>query len=74
MVERLRNETNLYEDQNIETVGLKVKNQMLEQSVTFMKQLVVGLLTICIVLSSYVLMQPMINEYVLNNFFFCFIE
>ncbi|KAL7164450.1 hypothetical protein ACSBR2_040379 [Camellia fascicularis] len=51
MVERLRNETNLYEDQNIEIVGLKVKNQMLEQSVTVMKQIVVGLLTICIVLS-----------------------
>ncbi|GMP45366.1 hypothetical protein CsSME_00013911 [Camellia sinensis var. sinensis] len=46
MVERQRNETNLDQNQNIETVGLKVKNQMLEQSVTFMKQLVVGLLTI----------------------------
>ncbi|XP_028118773.1 L10-interacting MYB domain-containing protein-like [Camellia sinensis] len=52
MVERQRNETNLYRNQNIEIVGLKVKNQMLEQSVTFMKQLVVGLLRICIVLMS----------------------
>ncbi|KAI8016543.1 L10-interacting MYB domain-containing protein [Camellia lanceoleosa] len=38
------------QNQNMETVGLKVKNQMLEQSNAFMKQLVVGLLTICILM------------------------
>ncbi|KAI7994538.1 L10-interacting MYB domain-containing protein [Camellia lanceoleosa] len=51
MVERLRNERMLDQNQNMETVGLKVKNQTLEQSNAFMKQLVVGLLTICIVMS-----------------------
>lgn len=51
MVERLRNERMLDQNQNMETVGLKVKNQMLEQSNAFMKQLGVGLLTICIVMS-----------------------
>ncbi|KAI8021275.1 L10-interacting MYB domain-containing protein [Camellia lanceoleosa] len=50
MVERQRNERMLYQNQNIETVGLKVKNQMLEQSLTFMKWLVVGMLTIYIVI------------------------
>ncbi|THG03083.1 hypothetical protein TEA_026155 [Camellia sinensis var. sinensis] len=40
MVERLRNERMLDQNQNMETVGLKVKNQMLEQSNAFMKQLV----------------------------------
>ncbi|KAI7989913.1 L10-interacting MYB domain-containing protein [Camellia lanceoleosa] len=50
MLERLRNESMLDQNQNIETVGLKVKNQMLEQSNAFIKQLVVGLLTICIVM------------------------
>ncbi|KAL7182025.1 hypothetical protein ACSBR1_040859 [Camellia fascicularis] len=50
MVERQRNERMLYQNQNIETVLLKLKNQMLEQSLTFMKQFVVGLLTICIVI------------------------
>ena len=30
IVERQRNETNLYQNQNIEIVELKVKNQMLE--------------------------------------------
>ncbi|KAL7175213.1 hypothetical protein ACSBR2_028925 [Camellia fascicularis] len=51
MVERLRNERMLDQNQNMETVGLKVKNQMLEQSNAFMKLFVVGLLTICIVMS-----------------------
>ncbi|CAL5366875.1 unnamed protein product [Camellia sinensis] len=51
IVDRKMNERMLYQNQNIETVGLKIKNQMLEQSLTFMKQLVVGLLTICIVMS-----------------------
>lgn len=50
MVERQRNERMLYQNQNIETVGLKVKNQMLEQSLTFMNQLIMSLLTICIVM------------------------
>ncbi|KAL7256107.1 hypothetical protein ACSBR1_010106 [Camellia fascicularis] len=36
-VDRKMNERMLYQNQNIETVGLKVKNQMLEQSLTFMK-------------------------------------
>ncbi|KAF5955950.1 hypothetical protein HYC85_008806 [Camellia sinensis] len=48
MVERLRNERMLDQNQNMETVGLKVKNQMFEQSNAFMKQLAMGLLTICI--------------------------
>ncbi|KAI7992915.1 hypothetical protein LOK49_LG12G00023 [Camellia lanceoleosa] len=39
MVERLRNEKMLDQNQNMETVGLKVKNQMLEQSSAFMKLL-----------------------------------
>ncbi|KAL7164362.1 hypothetical protein ACSBR2_040301 [Camellia fascicularis] len=43
MVERQRNERMLYQNQNIEAVVLKLKNQMLEQSLTFMKQFVVGL-------------------------------
>lgn len=51
MVKRLRNERMLDQNQNMETVGLKVMNQMLEQSNAFMKQLVMGLLTICIVMS-----------------------
>ncbi|KAL7263745.1 hypothetical protein ACSBR1_001825 [Camellia fascicularis] len=42
MVERLRNERMYDQNQNMETVGLKVKNQMLEQSNAFMKQLVVA--------------------------------
>ncbi|KAL7250153.1 hypothetical protein ACSBR1_012205 [Camellia fascicularis] len=50
MVERQRNDRMIYQNQNIEIVGLKVKNQMLEQSLKLMKQLVVGLLTICIVI------------------------
>ncbi|THG09377.1 hypothetical protein TEA_013793 [Camellia sinensis var. sinensis] len=36
----------LNQNQNMETVGLKVKNQMLKQSNAFMKQHVMGLLTI----------------------------
>ncbi|KAL7248647.1 hypothetical protein ACSBR2_003400 [Camellia fascicularis] len=40
MVEWLRNERMLDQNQNMETVGLRVKNQMLEQSNAFMKQLV----------------------------------
>ncbi|CAL5330996.1 unnamed protein product [Camellia sinensis] len=52
MVERLRNKRMIDQNQHMETVGLTVKNQMLEQSTAFMKQLVVGLLTICIVIMS----------------------
>ncbi|CAL5380789.1 unnamed protein product [Camellia sinensis] len=52
MVERLRNKRMIDQNQHMETVGLTVKNQMLEQSNAFMKRLVVGLLTICIVIMS----------------------